>query len=153
MKSISLLGNKRPLPFYHVYSDDRIKNSADLAYEERNDMTITSEFNTTVDQAVISEKERIESLRETIERTAQEGQKVAALKYREMFPSSNLALIRGLLNNDPTIMSQLGVDEHNISTQNLVELNQKSINDQYLIQQKGYVAGLVNSNSYGPISR
>jgi len=152
MNNIRFAGVKTDTPYYTMYDSSRVKTAADEAYEMRGDHDKLNAFNGAVDMAVISEKERIMMLKEEILLEQKAATKIATEKYREMFPSSNIDLVRALLLNEPTVMEKLGVDENNLSNDNIMQMNQNSLDKQYQNSQKNFVAEVVNKGIYKPVT-
>lgn len=152
MKNIRVEGVKGETPYYDLYAPERIKNVADEAFNLRGDHTLLDQFNSQVDMAVISEKERITLLKSEIQREQKRAQDLATQKYKEMFPASNINTVRALLQNEPEALARLGLDENNLSNDNIMKMNQSSIDKQYQYSQRNFVAEVVNKGVYQPVT-
>lgn len=152
MNNIKFQGSKKEIDYYNVYQQERLAMAANRAFEERSDIPMQISFNHDVEDAVISDYERMKMLNEVKEDAKGDVTRIAMQRYKEQFPVADIKLVKSLMHNDPNVLAKLGLDENKLSNQRLIELNQTSINKQYQRQQNGFVADLVNSGDYKPVT-
>ncbi len=102
---------------------------------------VRESFEAQVQDATIKEEDRYRFIQDGIKEAMSTATTMADSDLAEKFPYTNLDVVKNLINNDPETMHQLQLDESSITPEDLIALNEDSLQGAYSLNSANIYGG------------